>query len=557
MIMLKKCVALRNGERGRIVLITGEVEDMFYYRKLAKKLRNTFGKRPEGEYFDGDMNWIGTFYEDCRKEGLDPFYVDDITWNDLNMDAVYKQINACRSTAGERQLYYMMRRPMNREEFEKQNGLIRMMEQEPEKRLKLQLILSRIGVYRSVFLGHILRPQNPSRLWLIIYCLMLLYMPVSVLCVVLFGFSLLWMPILSMMLNTFVHLKRSKDCENDIRAVNYCILLAVGLNRMKKLKDPELDRYLQGAYEEMKPLHFLVRGGAVVTDPLLKTDLDYLLSFFMLDLIYFEIVRHRLARYHDNFRAIQEAVGKVDAAISIASFRKSLKTMCIPEMDYEAEKPYIHAEGMVHPLLTDAVPNPVELDRSMLITGSNASGKSTYLKAVIMNALLAQTICTCTCTSYSGSPFRIYTSMALADDLLSGESYYIAELKSLKRILEDRSGKEFVVCAIDEVLRGTNTVERIAASTEVLKELNKRGILSLIATHDVELCSLAGDGYEKAHFEEHVTDSDIVFDYQIKPGAAVTRNAIRLLKLMGFDNGIVDAAHKRADRYMETGKWSE
>ena len=530
---------------------------MFFYRKLRKRLRNAYGKRPQGEYYDGDMNWISTFYEDCRKDGRDPFYVDDITWNDLNMDAVYKRINCCCSTAGERQLYYMLRRPMNREQYEKQSSLIRMMEQEPEKRLNLQVILSRIGIYRSVFLGHILRPQNPSKKWLIIYLLMLLYMPVSVLCVILFGFNVLWMPLLSMSLNTFVHLKRSKDCENDIRAVNYCILLAVGLNRMKKLKDPELDRYLQGAYEEMKPLNFVVRGGAVVTDPMMKTELDYMLSFFMLDLIYYEVVRHRLAKYHDNFRAIQEAVGGVDAAIAVASYRQGLKTVCIPEIDYEAEKPYIHAEGTVHPLLENAVPNPVKLDRSLLITGSNASGKSTYLKAVILNALLGQTICTATSTSYSGSPFRIYTSMALADDLLSGESYYIKELKSLKRILEDRSGegKEFVLCAIDEVLRGTNTVERIAASVEVLKALNERGILSMIATHDVELCGLAGDGYEKAHFEEHVTDSDIVFDYQIKPGAAVTRNAIRLLKLMGFENGIVDAAHKRADRYMETGKW--
>ena len=94
---------------------------MFFYRKLRKRLRNAYGKKPQGEYFDGDMNWISTFYEDCRKDGRDPFYVDDITWNDLNMDAVYKRINCCCSTAGERQLYYMLRRPMNREQYEKQS----------------------------------------------------------------------------------------------------------------------------------------------------------------------------------------------------------------------------------------------------------------------------------------------------------------------------------------------------------------------------------------------------------------------------------------------------
>ena len=207
-------------------------------------------------------------------------------------------------------------------------------------------------------------------------------------------------------------------------------------------------------------------------------------------------------------------------------------------------------------MLTGAVPNDAVLDKSLLITGSNASGKSTYLRAVILSALMAQTIGICPCESYRGSPFRIYTSMALSDDLLAGESYFMAEIKSLKRILDDRGENGFVLCAVDEVLRGTNTVERVAASAQVLEALEERGTLCLIATHDVELCDMAGDGYEKAHFEERISDTDVVFDYRIKPGPATTRNAIHLLKLMGFDEEIVQAAHARADRYVETGKWT-
>ena len=145
--------------------------------------------------------------------------------------------------------------------------------------------------------------------------------------------------------------------------------------------------------------------------------------------------------------------------------------------------------------------------------------------------------------------------MALTDDVLSGDSYYIAEIKSLKRILDDRSEGEFVLCAIDEVLRGTNTIERIAASAEVLNALDQERVLCLIATHDLELCDMASEGYTRAHFEEKISDDDILFDYKLKPGPAVSRNAIHLLKLIGFDEGIVEAAHKRADRYVETGKW--
>ena len=113
----------------------------FRKRKRIKRLKEAYGKKPDSEYYDGDMNWIRAYYDDCRKQERDPFYVDDTTWNDLNMDAVYKRINACQSTAGEQCLYYMLRRPMDKETFRKQTQLTEMMEQDPEKRLKLQLII--------------------------------------------------------------------------------------------------------------------------------------------------------------------------------------------------------------------------------------------------------------------------------------------------------------------------------------------------------------------------------------------------------------------------------
>ena len=113
-----------------------------------------------------------------------------------------------------------------------------------------------------------------------------------------------------------------------------------------------------------------------------------------------------------------------------------------------------------------------------------------------------------------------------------------------------------MLCAIDEVLRGTNTIERVAASAEILKALERPGTLCLIATHDAELCALSGGRYQLTHFEETVSDTEISFDYKLKPGPAETRNAIHLLKLMGFDDTIVKAAHHQADEYVRTGKWN-
>ena len=235
---------------------------MLFKKKRIRRLKEAYGKKPDGEYYDGDMTWIRSYYDDCRKQGRDPFYVDDTTWNDLNMDAVYKRINACQSTAGEQCLYYMLRRPMDRETFRKQTQLTEMMEQDPEKRLKLQLILSRMGVYRPVYLGNILTPQKSDRLWLALYWAMFLFLPVSIICFIAFGNAFLWMPLLSISINSYVHLRREKKCEMGIRLANYCVLLVKTLDRMKKLKDDGIDRYLEEAYTQMKPLRYAGRDYA-------------------------------------------------------------------------------------------------------------------------------------------------------------------------------------------------------------------------------------------------------------------------------------------------------
>ena len=147
--------------------------------------------------------------------------------------------------------------------------------------------------------------------------------------------------------------------------------------------------------------------------------------------------------------------------------------------------------------------------------------------------------------------------MAISDSIRDGESYYIAEIRSLKRILDAQNIKTPILCAVDEVLRGTNTIERIAASTEVLKALSTPHTLCLAATHDAELCELMADAYDLAHFQETITDSNIQFDYHIKPGKATSRNAINLLRLMGFPDDMVQAAHSRADAYLHSGQWKE
>ena len=337
--------------------------------------------------------------------------------------------------------------------------------------------------------------------------------------------------------------------------------------------------------------------------------------------------------------ALLTIIGRIDSCISLVSWRETLPFYTVPLLKEQAEQDQEGAEkagtaadlyktgtaanadkadtafrvqDLYHPLLTDPVSNSLEAGRPVLLTGSNASGKSTFLKAAALCALLSQSTGIAPAKSYSGAYYRIYTSMALRDSLRDGESYFIVEIKSLRRILqasghnasgynasgyndlehnasghialehiasehdiEQTSGNVPVsaseqavftgsqqslqqipvLCCIDEVLRGTNTVERIAASAEILRCFAGRNVLCFAATHDLELTSLLGDVFDNYHFSEEIEDGDVRFSYRLQPGPSTTCNAIALLGALGYDRTLVDSARNRADRFLAEGRW--
>lgn len=147
--------------------------------------------------------------------------------------------------------------------------------------------------------------------------------------------------------------------------------------------------------------------------------------------------------------------------------------------------------------------------------------------------------------------------MALRDDLTGGESYFIVEIKSLKRILDESQKEQPLLCIIDEVLRGTNTIERIAASSRILAELSKKWVLPFAATHDIELSYILDRIYTNYHFEEEVREDEVVFSYILKHGRASSRNAIRLLRMLGYQEELVRRAGEAAEDFERTGVWKE
>ena len=118
------------------------------------------------------------------------------------------------------------------------------------------------------------------------------------------------------------------------------------------------------------------------------------------------------------------------------------------------------------------------------------------------------------------------------------------------------TSKTPVLCFVDEVLRGTNTVERIAASSRILQSFAENGVMCFAATHDIELTHMLEHLYSNYHFKEDVKDNDVIFNYRLYEGRAVSRNAIKLLGVLGYDENVITKADETAKRFLDTGVWS-
>lgn len=523
-------------------------------KKLMRSLISSYGKIPDTDYFSEDILAIRSYYDYRVEKKLDAFYIDDITWKDLSMPMVFKRMNATQSTSGEQVLYSMLRTPaLTQEEYDRRNHLINTLEDKPSLRLDLQVILARLGKWRAANTSEVYSPSAHSPFFFIVTLILCLGFAGSLVGV--FFNPAFSAPLLILaFINMVYHAYMAKRLEHDLATARYAAGMVASCRKIEKVAGHTLGPDMEPVFAASRRMKSIARFGGIST----VTSTDFLTFFnlvFLFDLLSYERLKRKLALHQKEIFAIHEMIGTLDAAIAICSYRKSVPGFCLPQIDFSKNAPpHYAAKNLLHPLIEKSVPNSLDTTQSLLVTGSNASGKSTFLKAALLNALLAQTICTALCSKYSATSFYIYSSMAISDSVEDGDSYFVAEIKSIKRIADAAAQDERILCVIDEVLRGTNTVERIAASSELLSMIASQNTLCLAATHDGELCVMLPT-FRQVHFEESISDGEIHFDYLLKDGPATTRNAIKLLELLGFDQELVARSNKKAQHYLSTGRW--
>lgn len=527
---------------------------MFGRKKRTRNIiKMNFGKDPrEGSiFYDASerMRNVSRYHVLAKKNSL---VVDDITWDDLEMDQVFLRINHTNSFIGEQVLYHQLHN-LNQEEDEDHEDFeqkLNCLSQNLERRVELEARLREIGknedsYYLWEFLHH-------AKLWVVghsfFYHVMQALLVFFLISSILTDENWMTLGLFAVAGCNFMLYFRAKN-QYEIHLDSLGVLRQIyDLSRWIK-KDQVLgpvfvrEEEMQ-AIDSLKGMSRLITNISIRKESSLSGDvaamfMDYFWGITLIDVSMVNHLMKVIEHKQEEVQCLMNLVGEIDSKIGVLSFRTSLDSWCIPEYVQEG----IAVEGLVHPLLDSPIKNDWCLRDKAIITGSNASGKSTFMKAIGINCIMAQTIHTSTATKMSLESVFIMTCMSLRDDIISGESYYFREAKYLKRMLDQVGQKEDerkTLCIIDEILKGTNTKERISASKAILEFIGSKNCLAIVATHDNELTH--NEAYENYHFRSMIKNNDIKFDYQIQEGSSQETNAIALLSILGYSKDIIEAA---------------
>jgi hypothetical protein len=529
------------------------VTDRINQSKLKAQIKKDWGNLPRHLPKDNEESLLKA-YESRTKQA--EVMIDDLTWDDLNMFEVFKRINLTYSSIGSEKLYQTLREyNLYSENTEKLEIPIHYLENNPNEREDISFRFARLGKrdynYAQIYLnGQTINPLGSHSLYVFLGLLPLIGF-LSSFFIGAIGFVV---AVLALCVNTILYLIKKGQRETELAAMNY-LVQSLSLSHTLSKKETPIKNELQKNWQPFKSalrfgFAFRVKSGSES-----EMFIEMLSAAFLVPFISFGVLSKKINHYNTEAKILWELMGQLEVAIAILNLRLIYQDYsCQPE--FSDEKSVI-AEDVIHPLYSP-VPNPVNWSKNTLITGSNASGKSTYVRSVAINIIFAQTLNTCLATSFTLKRGGVISSMGVQDSIIDGDSYFVAELKSLQRLIEQVQQNMFYYSFIDEILKGTNTIERIAASSSIIQWLTTQNQLAFIATHDIELPQILQNQCDNIHFEESVSKEDgITFDYLLKTGIATSRNAINLIESMNFPTSVINSAHQKAKFFDENRSWSD
>lgn len=521
---------------------------MFGKKKKLKKLENIWGK--ELERFR-DFGLI-SFYHNYKTKNSNDEFVDDRTWKDLNFNTIFSKLDRNISGVGQQFLFHIMHKYEKEGEVLKNRiHLANIFRKDKNLRESIQIRLLDLDEVGTYFISNIIygdfpeRPKYPAFFYLMSYLAI-----ASLLASIVVNSSFFLLALGSMVANIIINklfTDKYYDSFLGLSNLNKLIIASKWISRIgTELKVEQLEK-IKRKSKILKKLN--KKLGRFVIDTSMMSEaaagmIEYGNLLFLFDLCAYLQSVIILEKHLYEIQELFEAVAELDAIISIASYMEEVGSLTTPNFIVEKR---ISFKDLYHPIVDDAVSNSInQLSKSALITGSNMAGKTTFIKTVGVNLILAQTIYLCHATNITTYKFCIKSSIKREDNLENSKSYFFAEIEAVQQFIELAKTNDKYLFLIDEIFRGTNTIERLASSTAVLDFLNQSNKV-FVTTHDIELQYLLKNKYDSFHFNEQVENKEFYFDYKIVAGSHSNGNAIKLLEIMNYPQIVTTQANKIAN----------
>jgi len=475
--------------------------------------------------------------------------LSDKTCNDLDFQELFMFIDRTNSRVGQQYLYNKLRNiPKDSGINSRNEKLVDEFTNNPDFRLSVQSQLSKLNdteVYyiASLFQDEILKPPS----WYFIVPLLSVSSAVS------FVLALFYSPFFFVVLglsviNIVIHFWNKKNLFNYFSSIPQLLKLNGVAQKLYKhdiLKEinPDLMKSAVVINKVSHRMSFFNLEVGLQSDQriLFWAILELIKIVFLLEPLLLFGTLKRIDTRRSEIEKVFQFVGEIDALLSVASLRKALTDFCIP--DLVNEKKTLSAQAVYHPLIEDCVKNNLNVNgKSILLTGSNMSGKTSFIRTIAINVITGLTINTCFAAQFRMPKVRVFSAIRISDDLMNDRSYYFEEVMTIKEMIVESKSGNLNLFLLDELFKGTNTVERISAGKAVLSSLNDENNIVFVSTHDIELADLLKDEYDLYHFSELVDHKTVAFDYKLKEGKLKTRNAIRILQINDYPESIIKEA---------------
>jgi len=517
-----------------------------FQKKLREKLREDWEKP---DRWDRDFASIRSLFEStCSNEGLD--VVDEQTWNDLDMNSVFRKIDVTQTSIGQQYLYRKMRllqRPNGK--LEDDYRIVSLLREDRNTREELQICLKAIkegdgrAVTKMLFEGFPI--VSISRVAVILWSVISL--ATLVLSVLAQGAFIILVPIILM-----VNFAISGYFDNSTDRITYVFYYLYNIiSTSEKIAKLEISHNIPDCHELKENISSIRKVRKLLKllsisqhhESIVINNIMYFLNLVILyDLIVYSISIRKILQYQEIMKKCYFAIGAIDSNIAIASYTHRNSSICNPKLDPAHTIELIDA---YHPLIESYVSNSFSTTgSSALVTGSNMAGKTTFIKTIGVNLILARTLWFCHAAQAQLPILNVLSSIKTEDGLEEGKSFYFSELERLNTFLQITENGGKCLFLIDEIYRGTNTVERVAGAAAVLQELASNNIV-FVTTHDIELAGYLNKQYDMWYFEETGSMTH-PFDYRLRAGVCETRNALKLMSNMGYPEHITRSAVKLA-----------